>query len=59
MMAGELRAGADDLAVTAPPHFHRIIRHETMAADDEIQRALALAHAALTDDQHSEAEDVE
>ena len=35
-----------------------VVGHEAVAADDQIERALALADAALADDQHAEAEDV-
>ena len=36
----------------------RVVGHQAMAADDEVERALALADAALADDEHAEAEDV-
>jgi hypothetical protein len=58
VMAGQLRGAADDDRRGASPHLHRIVGHETMATDDEIERALALADAALTDNEHPEAQNV-
>jgi hypothetical protein len=58
-MAGQLRARADDDRFRSAPHFDGIVRDEAMAADDQVERAFALADAALADDQHAEAEDVD
>ena len=40
-------------------HLHGVVGDETMAADDQIQRAFALPDAALADDEDAEAENVE
>jgi hypothetical protein len=40
------------------PQLHGVVRDQPVSADDQIQRALALADAALADDQHAEPEDV-
>jgi hypothetical protein len=54
----QLRAGADDGGLAAPPDLHGVIGNEAVSADDEIEGALALADAALTDDQDAESENV-
>ena len=38
--------------------LHGVVGDEPVAADDQVERALALADAALPDDQHAEPEDV-
>ena len=58
VVARQLRAGADHLGLAAPPHLHRVVGDQPMAAHDQIERALALADAAVADDQHAQAEDV-
>src|SRR5688572_21179343 len=57
-MARELRTGADQVGLAPPPHLDGIVGDETMAAHDEIERAFALADAAVTGDQYAQAEDV-
>ena len=42
----------------APPDFDGVVGHQPVAADDQVERAFALADAALAGDQHAEAEDV-
>ena len=42
----------------APADFDRVVGDQAVAADDQVERALALADAALAGDQHAEAEDV-
>ena len=42
----------------AAPHLDGVVGDQAMAADDQVERALALADAALAGDQHAEAEDV-
>src|SRR5687767_13704257 len=59
VMARQLRARADQNGLGAPPHFHGVVGHETMAANNQIERALALTDTALTDDQHAESKNVE
>src|SRR5438105_4095173 len=59
MMPGQLRARADDNRLSTTPYFHRVIGDEPMAADDEIQGALALADAALPHDEYAQPENVE
>ena len=54
----QLRAGADQDRLGAAPDFDRVVGDQPVAADDQVERALALADAALADDQHAEAEDV-
>ena len=43
----------------APPHLDGVVGHQAMAAPHQVERALALADAALADEEHAEAEDVE
>ena len=42
-----------------PPDLDDVVGDQPMAADDQVERALALADAALAGDQHAEAEHVE
>ena len=58
MVPRQLRAGADDVRLAAAPDLHRVVSHQPVAAHDEVERALALADAALADDQHAQPEDV-
>ena len=44
--------------ILPPAHFHRVVGHEPVAAVNEVERALALADAALAGDEHAEPEDV-
>jgi hypothetical protein len=44
---------ADELPVFSPPDLNHIIRDKTVPAGDQFQRALALANAAMTDDDDS------
>ncbi len=55
----QLRAAPEQHRVGPPADLDRIVRDEPMAADDEVERALALADAALPHHQDAEAEDVE
>ena len=59
VMARQLRTAADDDRRGAPPDLDRVVGDEPMAAHDEVERAFALADAALPHHQHAEAEDVE
>ena len=59
VMARQLGTGADQDRLGAPPHLDGVVGHQPVAADDEIERALALADAALAGDEHAEAEDVQ
>ncbi len=47
-----------EVRLSPPPHFHRVVGDQPVAADDQVERALALADSAVADDQHAEAEDV-
>ena len=58
VMARELGTGADEDRLGAAADFDRVVGDQTMAADDQVERALALADAALADDEHAQAEDV-
>ena len=58
VMPRQLRAAAEHERLRPAPQLHGVVGDEPVAADDEIERALALADAALPDDQHAEAEDV-
>ena len=58
VMAGQLGTGADQDRLRAAPDLDGVVGDQTMAADDQVERALALADAALADDQDAEAEDV-
>ena len=58
-MPGELGAGADQDRFGAAPDFDRVVGDQPVAADDQVERALALADAALADQQHAEPEHVE
>ena len=58
VVARQLRTGADEDRFRSAPDLDGVVGDQAMAADDQIERALALADAALPDDQHAEAEDV-
>src|SRR5712691_4708971 len=58
VIARQLGTGADQNGFGAAATLHRIVAHEPVRAHNQVQRALALADAALADDQHAEAEDV-
>jgi hypothetical protein len=58
VMPRQFRAGANQECFGPRAQFHRIVRHEAMAANNQIERALALADPAFTDDQHAQTEDV-
>ena len=45
----QFRTGADDERLGPAVQIHDVVRHQAMAADDEVERALALADAALSD----------
>jgi hypothetical protein len=55
----QLRACAQQDGFGALPDFHRVVGHQPMAANDEVQRAFALADAALSHYEHAEPENVE
>ena len=59
VMPRQLRTGANQNRLGAPPHFDGVVGDETMAAHDQIERAFALPDAALADDEHAKAKDVE
>ena len=54
----QLGARADEDRLLAAAHFHRVVGDEAVAAMNQIERALALADAALSGDEDAEAEDV-
>jgi hypothetical protein len=58
VMASQFRTGADQVGLAAPPHLHRVVGNQAVAADDQIQRTLALADAAVAGDQHAQTEDI-
>ena len=58
VLAGGIRRPAEHERCGAAAQLDGIISHETMAAHDQVERALALADAALSDHQDAEAEDV-
>ena len=58
-MARELRTTAEHDRLRAAADLDRVVGDQAMAAPDQVERALALADAALADQQHAEAEDVE
>ena len=58
MVPRQLGAGADQDRLGAPADFDGVVGDQAMAADDQIERALALADAALAGDQDAEPEDV-
>ena len=55
----QLRAAADDDRRRAAPDLDGVVGDQPMSADDEVERALALADAALPHHEHAKAEDVE
>ena len=57
-MPRQIRTGADQNRLRAPAHLHRVVRHQAMAPDDEIQRALALADSTFASDEHAKAEHI-
>ena len=59
VVTGQFGTRANDNRLGAPTDFHRVVGDQPVAADDQIQRALALADAAVTNDQDTQAEDVE
>ena len=59
VMPRQLRAAADDDRRRAAADLDGVVGDEPMAAHDQVERALALADAALPDHQHAEAENVE
>ena len=60
-MKFRLRGGAapTSLSGAVPPHPDDVVRNELVAAGDELQRALALADAAVPDDQRPDPKDPE
>ncbi len=59
MVARELRAAPDENRRTSAADLHRVISHEPVTAHDEVERALALADAALSGHEHAQPQDVE
>ena len=59
VMARQLGAGADENRLGAPAYLDRVVGDQPVAADDQVERALALADAALSGDEHAEPEDVD
>ena len=58
VMPGQLRAAAEHERLGAAPQLHRVVGHQAVAADDQVERALALADAALPDHSTPSPEDV-
>src|SRR5581483_4270337 len=58
VVAGQLRAGADDLAAIDQGHLGDVVGHEAVAALDQGEHAFAFADAALAADDNADAEDV-
>src|SRR4051812_22769966 len=58
VMARELGTCANQDGLGPPPDLNSVISHETLAADDQIERALALADAALADHQYAQTENI-
>ena len=58
VVARQLRAAPEHERLRPAPDLDGIIGDESMAADDEIQRALALADAAFADDEYAQAKHV-
>src|SRR5581483_4676532 len=50
--------GSDQDRFLPPANLHGVVGDQAMTADDQIERALALADTALADDQYAEAQDV-
>ena len=58
VMPRQLGACSDHRRLAAPAYFDRVVGDQAMAADDQIERALALADAAVSDDQDAQPENV-
>ena len=58
VVARQLGTRADEDRFGPPADFDRVVRHEPVSANDQVERAFALADAALADDQDAEPEDV-
>ena len=58
VMPRQLGAGPDQDRLAAAPDLDGVVGDQPVAAADEVERALALADAALADDQDAQAEDV-
>ena len=54
-VANHLRAFPRKAVVGNPANVHHVIRHQLMAALDQLQRSLAFAHAAFAGQQHAHA----
>ena len=57
-MTRELGAHADENRFLPAADLDRIVGHEPVAADDQVERALALPDAAFAGDEHAETEHV-
>jgi hypothetical protein len=61
-VADEFGGSADRKSAPFPlvgPDPHDVVRHQAMAALDELEGALALASAAATDEQHARPQDLD
>jgi hypothetical protein len=59
MVPRQVGAGANQVALAAQPYFDSIVGDQPVAAYDQIERALALADAAVAGNQHAEAQNVD
>ena len=53
LTCGKNGRGADEQLVADPLDLHRVVRDQTVAALDELQRRLALADAGIAEEQHA------
>ena len=58
VMPRQIRTGPDQDRLGSAADVDRVVGDQPMPADDQVEGALALADAALADDQHAEAENV-
>ena len=59
MVLDDLAAGADHRVLGAPLHLDDVVGHQAVAAHDQVEGDLALADAALAEQEDADAEDVE
>src|SRR5687767_4118511 len=59
VMARQLGTGANQNRFGALPYFDGVVGDQPMSAHDQVQRAFALADAALSDNEDAEAENVQ
>jgi hypothetical protein len=55
MVSDQLRRLAVEASLAVALEHHHVVRDQAMAAADELERALALADAARTEEQHADA----